>query len=61
MSPETFFHENEEYYTEQHLDNHPEDWYKVNDGDIQRMYDEIDWKDVMETMGDLYRDFLWDF
>ena len=58
MSPEEFVQENEVYYCNEWEERNPELAYKINDWDIEQMYDDLDYELVAELMTQLYREFL---
>ena len=60
MSPEEFLDENIDYFSQLRLDKNPEKAYKINDWDLECVYDDIEMKDVAEVMTELYREYLQD-
>lgn len=58
MSPEDFEQANTQYFQDKRMEDHPELAYMINDGNLDKYYSDIDWKDIIETMVELYRDFL---
>jgi len=60
MSPEEFVNLNEWYYCKIREDKHPEKAYKINDWDLEEVYDDLDYELVAELMTQLYREFLID-
>lgn len=60
MSPEEFVGINEWYYSESWLENNPEKAYKINDWDLEEMYNDLSREDVSDLMTQLYREFLID-
>jgi pyruvate formate-lyase activating enzyme-like uncharacterized protein len=58
MSPEEFINLNEWYYSESWLENNPEKAYKINDWDLEEMYNDLSREDVSDLMTELYRENL---
>lgn len=58
MSPEEFVNLNEWYYCKIREDKHPEKAYKINDWDLEEVYDDLSREDVSDLMTELYRENL---
>lgn len=58
MSPEEFINLNEWYYCKIREDKHPEKAYKINDWDLEEMYNDLSREDVSDLMTELYRENL---
>lgn len=58
MSPEEFVQENEVYYCNEWEERNPEKAYKINDWDLEEMYNDLSREDVSDLMTELYRENL---
>jgi hypothetical protein len=58
MNPEEFVNLNEWYYCKIREDKHPEKAYKINDWDLEEVYDDLSREDVSDLMTELYRENL---
>ena len=58
MSTEEFINLNEWYYCKIREDKHPEKAYKINDWDLEEVYDDLSREDVSDLMTELYRENL---
>ncbi len=58
MSPEEFVQENEVYYCNEWEERNPEKAYKINDWDLEEVYDDLSREDVSDLMTELYRENL---
>lgn len=55
---EDFLENNIDYYSEKRLENNPEKAYKINDWDLEDVYEDIDLSDVAEDMIEVYVELL---
>lgn len=60
ISPECFVEQNEEYYVNSWLEDHPWSAWAVNDWDLDGFYDDVDRDWIKETMVELYQQRLED-
>lgn len=58
MSPEEFVQENEVYYCNEWEERNPEKAYKINDWDLEEVYNDLSREDVSDLMTELYRENL---
>ena len=52
---EQFENDNEWYYQQKRLEANPSLAYMINDWDLDKYYDDIDWDTVKDDMAELYR------
>lgn len=59
MTLQEFEEANSDYLQDRWAEDHPDLAYLINDWELQRYYDDINWDDLTITMVELYTDYIW--
>jgi hypothetical protein len=60
MTPLQFVENNEGHYANEWLENNPELWRVIDNWNLEVIYDDMSWENVMETMVECYQLYLED-
>jgi hypothetical protein len=58
MSKEEFVEANEDWFVQSRLESNPEKAYMINDGDIDKFYDDIGLDNIKQKMLECYEFYL---